>query len=162
MDINRDKSIELFKKLIGSYAWGVENGVGTFLDIEFGEPTLFIRQPRDASHVTGRLKESYGRRLVRPKGVNGIILLCDWFLKINGVDEVSSQGEIKKESISKLDGQALVSVERSETDDGIIFKFDLGAELKINDTADSDDQWLLTFGAITFGYSKSEGVSWEG
>jgi hypothetical protein len=37
---------DLFKPLLGQFAWSVDGGVGSMLTLEFGAPHIIVREPK--------------------------------------------------------------------------------------------------------------------
>ena len=63
----------VFSSLYGMPCWGVKPGQGSFLTMEFGQPHLEIRDPRETLHTRSvKLKQAYAKRKV--------ILHGEWFL----------------------------------------------------------------------------------
>ncbi len=133
-----------FAPLIGLPCWQVQQGVGSFLTLEFGIPHLRIAEPL-------RFRGSEKRRVTIAGEWHVWIYCCEWVLSNNGRDLVNSDDERADiaEALDVLDGQALESVEIDASNANTTFRFDLGGELSTRraptGTYDEEpvDQWLL-------------------
>ena len=142
----------IFQPVIGKLSWNVQNGVGSSLTFEFGEPHMkVIREPYvSRSKKPGVIRHS-ARRIVSVHGEWHLwIWSCDWrFFRHNLLigDSESPKKEIKQIALD-LEGQALVNIKVIGA--GItIFEFDLGGRLETrpyleeNKEAEPEEQWLL-------------------
>ena len=141
---------DVFKPIYGKPSWQVEQGYGSFLTFEFGEPHLHIREPRQATEqATESVRKNAARRLVYVHGDWHLwIHVCDWRILFKGqelANHASNRRTIKK-AIIELDGQALkqVTIKDSLV---TVFEFDLGGSLEIVpnyvDYETNVDLWLL-------------------
>lgn len=141
---------KIFKPIYGKPSWQVEQGYGSFLTFDFGEPHLRVREPRQASEqASEKVRKNLARRLVYVRGAWHLwIYMCDWRIMFHDQELASSTSNrrtIRKATI-ELDGQALTQV--TIKDDLIsIFEFDLGGKLEVTpnyDVYEKDvDLWLL-------------------
>jgi hypothetical protein len=139
---------EIFAPIFGLPCWGVGQGHGTFLTMEFGHPRQEIihpvYDPRPGSGAQG-----YARRTVVIRGDWHLwIYCCGW--RIAHGEHVfalwDSSAEMIATACRRLDGQVLTGVE-VETASGrgrSLFIFDLGGCLETWPYDDElNEQWLL-------------------
>ena len=144
MDAALPKPIaDAFGPLIGRLAWGVHQGYGSFLTLEFGEPRLEISEPN----------KRRSQRLVTVRGEWHLwIYCCGWDITQDGdrLAYYESDESSIRQATAQLDGQRL---ERLWLESGTVithFEFDLGAILTTypypyddDDDDDENEQWLL-------------------
>src|SRR5215217_5037296 len=118
-----------FKRFRGKPCWGVKRGYGSFLTFEFGKPRLEIREPKSlGSSASGRLRESYSRRLATVHGDWHLwIYCCDWVVRKGDVviGDSSSARRVDR-AAAFLDGQKLLSATLRPRGARTHFEFDLG------------------------------------
>ncbi len=128
--------------ILGCPAWQVKKGHGSFLTLEFGEPRLEIREPREDRHFRNRNVTICGDWHLW-------IYCCNWAIAQNGkhLAHSESDDEAIAKATAQLDGQCL---KRLWMEPGTVvthFEFDLGAVLKTFPYDDDDDepneQWML-------------------
>lgn len=133
----------VFAPLIGQYAWGSRQGVGSFLTIEFGQPHLFVREALPSAS-TARL---------RKRGVQSVgqwhlwVLYCSWSVMAPHVQVCSPDWEDKarvEEALFMIDGQKLLGV-RHDTESRVTnVEFEGEVELSLGPLPDAaDDQWRI-------------------
>ncbi len=141
---------DIFQPLYGKPSWNVEQGYGSFLTFEFGNPGLVIRELHEA---TPEAPESVRRRAAkRHVYVHGEwhlwIYLADWRILSRG-EELANQEctrRVIKTATLELDGQALTHV---SVDEQLlsVFEFDLGGRLEVmpnlKEYAADSELWLL-------------------
>ena len=133
-----------FSPVFGRPCWNVRPGYGSFITMEFGEPHLEIREPKQASHsVSSRVSELLARRTVTVHGEWHLwIYCCEWSIFNSGRLIGSSEDPSSFESATQfLDGQALTSTatESSTT----TFTFDLGGTLTTKPFDEKSEQWMF-------------------
>jgi hypothetical protein len=123
----------LLAPLFGAYSWGSRRVHGSILSLNFGEPTLTVREPtQSVVHLEGAPE----RMLHRNVFVRGewylVIELCVWTVVCEGIELATSSSEQLQieRAVRVLDGQALRDVE-IKPDGQSIFRFDLGGVLGI-------------------------------
>lgn len=135
-----------FRPLYRLPCWNVQPGYGTFLILEFGEPHLSIREPRDASSdVSARLRKLFARRHVFVHGDWHLwIHSCEWTVHQDRtlVGDSTSNRRIKS-AADVLDGQQLASFNFTLRGCRSSFVFDLGATLETWPYDRKGEQWLL-------------------
>ena len=131
-----------FEPILGCPAWQVKKGYGSFLTLEFGEPSLVIDEPREPRRPRNRIVTIRGDWHLW-------IYCCNWEIAQDGkrLAHSESDDEIIAKATAQLDGQCL---ERLWMEPGTVvthFEFDLGAVLKTFPYDDDDDepneQWML-------------------
>jgi hypothetical protein len=121
-----------FRPIYGKPCWHARQGYGSFLTFEFGEPHLYIREPRvSADRASAGVRKNAARRLVTLHGDWHLwIYLCDWriFSHRQLIASSDSKNRIIKQAVSELDGQALI---RATVNSSLVseFEFDLGDKL---------------------------------
>jgi hypothetical protein len=134
--------------LVGQLVWNVHRGVGTFLTMEFGEPHLSVREPKQPRSATSANAQ---RVLMRRR----IYVTGDWhfWVKYGHWKLSSSRGSLEETTpsgpeldgcLDDLDGQRVIGIAIGPIPHSCILRFDLGAELEICPSKDAtDDQWSL-------------------
>ena len=145
-----DMISKIFQPIYGKPCWQVQQGYGSFLTLEFGDPHLHIREPRQASEqATEKVRKNAARRSVYVHGDWHLwIYICDWriYLKDQELADNTSNRRTIKKAIVALDGQALTKVTVNQALKSI-FEFDLGCRLEVFPNYDDFDKtvdlWLL-------------------
>lgn len=122
-----------FKPMLGKPSWLVRQGHGSFLTLEFGDPVLTVRAPRERRVLLG---DSVPPRLLcRETSVGGTwhlwIYCCEWSLSYEDAELAMSESDDTTiaRALGVLDGQALAQVELDVDDGSTRFTFDLGGTL---------------------------------
>ena len=135
---------DIFSSVIGKFCWDAEQGYGSFLTFEFGEPHL------DIWEMT-RSKDGIREKL-RSVAVNGDwhlwIYLCDW--KIYSHDTLKASSQSSKRDImramGRLNGQILSHVEVYPSCTTTLL-FELGDRLEtmpnVTEYGSDSELWLL-------------------
>jgi hypothetical protein len=126
--------------ILGLAAWGVKQGHGSFLTLEFGEPKLEVSERR-----------SEDRGLRRSACVNGEwrlwIYCCHWRALQDGAQLAWSEDadEAIERSAARLNGQRLMAVSVDPMEGRSTFTFDLGGALETWPYGDdpNDEQWII-------------------
>jgi len=141
---------DVFQPIYGKPCWQVEQGYGSFLTFEFGEPYLQITEPREPSkEASEKLRKRWARRHIFVHGQWHLwIYICDWRVFHKGQELANSESTRKviKNALLEIDGQALTSVTVTKSYISI-FDFDLGGKLEVlpnyKDYEKTVDLWLL-------------------
>ena len=139
-----------FSPLYGLPCWNVKPGHGSFLTLDFGEPRLEFREPREAEHSRSlKIKNLYARRLVTLHGDWHLwVYCCYWNFFLNGrfVGDSNSEKGIQK-TVVELNGQKLVRATANQLPGHSVFEFDLGGRLTTRPYDKSYEgpsiQWML-------------------
>lgn len=125
-----------FNPVYGRPCWNVRHGYGSFLTMEFGEPSLRFREP----------SEKLRHRLVIPRGQWHLwIYCCNWAIHHDEValaSSDSSTSEIEK-AVAFLDGQLLCEISAGAKTGDWKFVFDLKGSLSTSPYDEISDQWML-------------------
>ena len=143
--IRESPATRVFQPLLGQPCWGVQPGLGSFLTLEFGRPSLVIREPVESHASSARLRRHFARRLVYPRGQWHLwIYCCDWQVRKGGrvVGDSSTRRRVEA-SARALDGQRLVNVSLARRGAVTRFAFDLGAVLETRPYNRRGGQWML-------------------
>ena len=128
---------EAFAPLVGKPAYLVQKGLGSFVTMEFGEPSLYIREP--AKGLPGRLVSVQGEWHLW-------IYCCSWRVTKEGTLVAHSESSDKEieEAMRFLDGQCIESV-YVHPDCSTTFEFDLGGVMETQpyEPGTDDEQWYL-------------------
>lgn len=132
---------QCFEQVIALPCWNAKRGHGSFITMEFGEPTLRVREP------TGKLTW----RTVTPVGQWHLwIYQCEWRISERTVELAHSESpnDAIEKAIAALDGQRLSALPALDSaSKGWLFRFDLGGMLMTIPYDDYDDpksdQWML-------------------
>jgi hypothetical protein len=125
---------DIFTPVYGKPCWNLEQGYGSYLTLEIGQPYLKIREPRQSGvQASEGVRTRAARRSVHVHGEWHLwIYICDWRIFSRGQLLATSEStrRVIKQAINVLDGQALiqVSVEESLM---TVFEFDLGGRLEV-------------------------------
>lgn len=144
-DANLRHLADAFSPVYGLPCWQVRSGHGSFITLEFGEPSLSIREPRElATPVSERVRRRLARRRVTVRGQWHLwIYCCDWAVTVDdAVVGDSASDESINRAVVELDGQKLTGVRRAPRPGGWRFDFDLGARLTTWPYDDAE-QWCL-------------------
>jgi len=105
---------DLFKPLLGQFAWNVDGGVGSMLTLEFGTPHIIVSEPRVPSPGgSERVRRHLRRRHVTVRGDWHLwIQYCDWKISVSdgSCDSESFDWRQPDECLADLDGQRLIGV----------------------------------------------------
>ncbi len=104
--------------------WLLQQGHGSFLTFEFGQPHLEIREPKPPKLANRRVTVHGDWHLW--------IYCCSWDLHLNdkiAAHSESSRSRIKR-ALEQLEGQKIVKVEIDDMTSDTVFHFDLGGLLK--------------------------------
>ena len=136
-----------FSKLYGKPCWGVKQGYGSFLTIEFGKPHLRIREPIVASpQASKKVREGLARRGANVHGDWHLwIYCCDWevLFREKRVAHSESSDKLIARAATFLNGQKLVRFSIAPRGVRCTFEFDLGGALKTRPNSRTHEQWLL-------------------
>jgi hypothetical protein len=136
-----------FAKLYGKPCWGVKQGHGSFLTMEFGKPHLEIREPIVASAKAPKtVRAGLARRGAYVDGDWHLwIYCCAWELLFNDKQLVHSESTDSRivRAANFLNGQKLVRFSMVPRGTRCVFEFDLGGVLKTWPYSRTDEQWLL-------------------
>ena len=139
-----------FAPLIGLPCWNVRPGQGSFLTLEFGNPHIEFREPREANHTrSAKIKKMYARRGVTPHGDWYLwTYCCYWNFFLNGQLVGDSQSEKGiQDTVQDLSGQKLTGVTVGHLPGRSVFEFDLGGRLTTRPYdkpyQEPSPQWML-------------------
>ena len=132
----------VFREVVGQICWGSEYDSQLNLSLNFGDPHLWIREPRPDSK-----SEAMKRRRARAVGEWWLwVYIARWSLSVDGhhVTGRSSQKKMRQ-ALGRLDGQKLSDVRVNPRSGATDLEFDLGAKLQIRrwNRTDTDDLWIL-------------------
>ena len=130
------------KEIYGIPCWLVEQGYGSFITFEFGQPQQIIREP-----MSNKKSRALNYRQVSIQGQWHLwIYMCNWEIYLE--DKLAAHSESSRSRISKalsyISGQKMVKVEIDNTNGNTVFYFDLGGLLKTKSYGEKEDeQWLF-------------------
>jgi hypothetical protein len=141
---------DLFKPLLGQFAWNVDGGVGSMLTLEFGTPHIIVREPRVPSPGgSERVRRHLRRRHVTVRGDWHLwIQYCDWKISVSdgSCDSESFDWRQPDECLADLDGQRLIGVGSGSLPNSWKFEFDLRGVLELWPSTEyeaADNLWSL-------------------
>lgn len=147
--MSNDVIDEVFHRLYGQPCWQVTRGWGTFITLEFGRPSLEVREPRVPGGATGpgALTREERRRVWVRGQWHLWIYCCDWQVVTGNkrIGHSNLKGSSKKpidRGAFELDGQKLMRVSVNPSEGSSLFEFDLGSRLETRPYDDSE-QWML-------------------
>lgn len=148
---------DFIRPLIGSLAWGVRQGYGSFLYFHFGEPKLVVRN-RKANKFGKPERHAY------VEGTSRIWINCCHWRIWNGSEQLAhseDSREIIEQATTFLNGQNLLAIEPA--DGRSVFRFDLDGQLETWPYEEEDDreQWIIKRDGTYFDY-RGDGYFWQG
>lgn len=121
-----------FGPVMGLPCWNVKPGQGSFITLEFGQPHIESREPREAKYAKStKIKKQYARRGVILHGEWYLwIYCCYWNFFLNGqfIGDSRSEKGIQN-AVRELNGQKLTGVVANHLLGHSVFEFDLGGRL---------------------------------
>ncbi len=123
-----------FQELYGVVCWQVKWDGNLNLSMNFGQPSLSIREPRELKPGRRITSDAFKYRHVTLCGEWYFWVLSGyWKLSIKDFDEVTSATSYnrKNRALHRLDGQKLTRVSVNTETSGTQLDFDLGAKLSI-------------------------------
>jgi hypothetical protein len=149
---------KLFDRVAGLPCWNVENGYGSWLDFDFGRPSLSV-------HEYG--PPAKRRRIATVRGRHRLwIEMCDWTIMLGR--KRLAHSESAAATIAKaarlLNGQVLVSVHVRSSPAWTRFPFDLGGEMivrRYSDWSADEDLWHFYSGATSM-HLRADGTVLKG
>lgn len=137
-----------FRTLYGHPCWGLHYDRTLNLSMNFGNPSLTIREPIRTTSASKTAARILGRRNVTIRGEWWLwIYCCHWRLSTGELTLATGASSLRKieRAISELEGQQLASVAIDNETGATRFAFDLGMVLhcrRFNRTTDSE-LWML-------------------
>jgi hypothetical protein len=139
-----DKS---FQPLYGKPCWGLHYLRLLNLSMNFGKPSLHVREPYGTKSKDEVIQRSAARRLVTVRGQWWLWIYCSyWRLTSDGVLLATGASSLKRiqRATALLEGQKLVSIHVQPKTAATRFTFDLGCVLDCRRFRDNDDDlWTL-------------------
>lgn len=135
--------------LFGLPCWGLHHAPQLNLSLNFGPPSLEIREPRVAAEGSSEaIRQHLARRQVTVHGKWWLWLrLCYWRLDLHGerLATGSSSNRRIELALFELSGQKLVSVRVDSETGATSFEFDLGCRLNCRRFSKdaADELWVL-------------------
>jgi hypothetical protein len=114
--------------------WGVHWEPQVNLSMNFGTPHLEIREPKQSTAGSARVRRQFAHRLVTVRGQWWLWLFWSrWTLSVRGLGPVRSTGSADRirQALRLLDGQRLTKTVIASTHGKTRFEFDLGAILDV-------------------------------
>ena len=147
-DMNRKIIDRSFQPLFGKPCWGLLYDRQLNLSMNFGKPSLSVREPFSTDSKSEVVQQMAARRRITVRGQWWLwIYCCYWRLTSNGLELATGSSSIRRieRATVQLGGQELVSVEVEQETGGTRFAFDLGCVLHCRRfRQDTDDElWTL-------------------
>ncbi|HEY9679929.1 MAG TPA: hypothetical protein V6C76_18140 [Drouetiella sp.] len=125
-----DRVRKSFEVIFEKPCWSVQQGHGSFLTFEFGEPYLDVWEQKPDRSINSK---KFRKRKITIKGEWHLwIYCCHWNLTLDGdllAHSESSRGDIKN-ALEHIDGEKLVRVSVNPQAGESEFEFELGGKLK--------------------------------
>jgi len=135
-----------FRKLCGHPCWQVHHDPQFHLSLNFGRPSLDIREPIPPASKGPVDQTLAATRRVTVRGEWWLwIYECHWKLSLDSKSSTRSSagsGPVGR-AIQRLDGQKIVGIEINPADGATQFQFDLGASLECRRREDDSELWTL-------------------
>jgi hypothetical protein len=143
-----DLITESFKPVYGIPCWGVRWDPQLNVSLNFGSPSLKIREPYKTKSRSNMIKRLAARRQITIRGEWRLWVYGSyWKIFMKGEQFASSSSPIRKKEIAigNLEGQKLTRVDVELRNGKTKFEFDLGGILEVRRfDAESDlELWLL-------------------
>jgi hypothetical protein len=138
---------ETFQQLYGQPRWGVHYHRQLNLSMNFGQPSLKIREPYESNAATEKVRRLMARRNVTFRGEWWLwIYCCFWRLSSGDVALAAGSSSLRRieRAMAELDGQELVSVTVDPRTGATGFRFDLGGALDCRRFGKESDAALWT------------------
>jgi hypothetical protein len=137
-----------FQPVYGQPCWGLNYDRCLNLSMNFGKPSLCVREPCNTNSKSEVVQRLAAQRLVTVRGKWWLwIYYCSWRLTSDGLPLATSSSSLKRieRATAKLAGQALVSVEVEPETSATRFCFDLGCVLHCRRFEEDTDAelWML-------------------
>lgn len=132
---------EWFGHLTTRPSWGISNSYGSWIRMNFGEPSLDVRDPApEARSAAGR-----HRRVAVQGEYQLLVELADWTLEIPNWPEVTSESSRRdvRRALARLEGQIITHVKLNSSPVTSVFGFDLGAVLSVASYEDAEPDFEL-------------------
>ncbi|QDU81624.1 hypothetical protein Pla110_33670 [Polystyrenella longa] len=147
-NMNQQIIDQWLQPLYGQPCWGLNYGRQTNLSLNFGEPSLSIREPYCTESSSETVQQQASQRNVTVHGEWWLWLwCCYWQLTLSNEVLATGSSSNKKieKAISLLSGQKLVAASVNQSSGFTQFQFDLGCELKCRRYGDDnqDELWNL-------------------
>lgn len=140
------------QKLTGLCCWDAKNTEFSWLSLNFGDPRLDIREPKDsetlAQYTSARIKLNKSLRHVWLRGDFWVwIDCCHWDIVFRGkkIAHSESRKSVMAKSMGKIDGQIIKKIEIFPDTAQTNFIFDLGGEIQMRRYEDLEDRPLWHF-----------------
>lgn len=141
---------DLFAPLYSLACWQARSGFGGFMTMEFGNPSLAIREPRaPKASDSPAVAKLVARRHVTVRGEWHLwIHSCAWKVLTGGkrIGHSNLKGTSKRptdRAADELNGQKLMQVTVNPHTSATVFEFDLGSRLETRTYDDDREQWML-------------------
>jgi hypothetical protein len=132
----------IIEKIKNIPCWSVEQGYGSFLTFEFGQPHLEVREP-----LLENAKKHLRYRAVKVHGEWHLwIYCCSWEIYLNSRLIAHSESPRRKirNALKYINGQKIIKVEIDCETADTVFYFDLGGVLRTEHYNDDIyEQWML-------------------
>lgn len=135
----------LMSPLLGMPCWGVKRGQGSFLTLEFGAPSVSVREPITSESGSAKVRRALARRHVVVHGAWHLwIYCCEWRVESGGRTVGDSSAWRRIDAAARvLDGQKLIGITLAPRGARTKFVFDLGAVLETRPYDRTSEQWSL-------------------
>lgn len=146
--MNRNSIDRWFQSLYGKPCWGIHYERLLSLSINFGQPSLHIREPYRTDSTSEAVRQMAAGRQVIVSGQWWLwIYKCYWRLTSGGVQLATGSSSLRRieRATGQLAGQELISVAVEPKTGATQFVFDLGCVLHCRRFGkDTDDElWML-------------------
>jgi hypothetical protein len=136
------------QELFGVICWEAKWDFNLNLSINFGQPHLSIREPKEVKADEETIRQSFRLRQVTLHGEWLLWILSGyWKLSIKDFGEVTSASPYKRKrmALARLEGQKLIHARVNSNTSATCLDFDLGAKLSIRRISikDDGDIWSL-------------------
>jgi hypothetical protein len=137
-----------FRSLYGHPCWGLRYDRRLNLSMNFGKPSLHVREPYATDSTSDAVRQNAARRRVRVRGEWWLwVYCCYWRLTFGDLELATGSSSLRRieQATAQLEGQELVSAAVEPATGTTRFDFDLGCTLHCRrfERGDAAELWML-------------------
>lgn len=146
--------LSALNQCVSKYVWGCTQTHGSSFVMQFGKPSLEVREPRQSSSPDKVVAGLLSKRKVSVLGeVEILVLDCEWKVVTSQISsDHESSAEVIQQTLRVLDGEILTGCSVFELPSfGVELTFDLGSRVLLASRAgDESDLFSITINQKTY------------